>query len=534
MHRFHEAIKLQGLKFIHQNIRSIRGKLDELNILISQCPNLHILAFTETWLDNGIADGEISLPGYKIFRSDRPNGKGGGIAVYFKGSLSIIRRVDLEQQFPGECIFLEILLPKAKGILFGTFYRPPSQTDFMKTFRKINACKLPPRTIECRNYAKYNPSAFCDDLRDIPWDDVLKERNVNTAWSNWKELFLNVCDRHAPYKRKIVRGVKCPWLTGETKKLMNQRDFFLRKARRSGAEVDWNAYWRLRNQVSNKIRNEKRRYHRNEIQENLNSPKAFWKAIKKVFPSKKGNSVCPESIKTEEGHTITDKSTIAKKFNNFFTNAVSKLLETVQQPIVTREFSGDNFTDQKLCLLPVTESFVFKQLKGLKVKKATGLDRIPACLLKDSAAVITQSITFLVNLSLSTGIVPDEWKQARVVPLHKSGGREVMDNYRPISILPVISKIAEKAVKVQLQQYLNQHDLLNSFQSGFRRNHSTQTAVTYFCDTIRRSTDARKLTGALFIYLKKAFDTVPHDDLICKLKRFGLEENSRVVDELSY
>ena len=217
--------------------------------------------------------------------------------MFVKGSLSIIRRVDLEQQFPGECILLEILLPKAKGILFGTFYRPPSQTDFMNPFRdvlesdsaknkelvvtgdfncdflvkscsketkelkeifrnfgltqlidkstrsteesstlldlfasnspgnitftnvvasslsdhdmliavrKINACKLPPRTIECRNYAKYNPSAFCDDLRDIPWDVVLKERNVNTAWSNWKELFLNVCDRHAPYERKIV------------------------------------------------------------------------------------------------------------------------------------------------------------------------------------------------------------------------------------------------------------------------------------------------------------------------------------------
>ena len=77
------------------------------------------------------------------------------------------------------------------------------------------------------------------------------------------------------------------WLTGETKKLMNQRDSFLRKARRSGAEVDWNAYRRRRNQVSNKIKNEKRHYHRNEIQENLNSPKAFWKAIKKVFPSKK-------------------------------------------------------------------------------------------------------------------------------------------------------------------------------------------------------------------------------------------------------
>ena len=247
--------------------------------------------------------------------------------------------------------------------------------------RKINACKQPPRTIECRNYAKYNPSAFCDDLRDIPWDVVLKERNVNTALRKWKELFLNVCNRHAPYKRKIVRGVKCPWLTGETKQLMNQRDFLLRKAKWSRAEVDWNAYRRLRNQVSNKFRNDKRRYQRNEIQENLDSPKAFWQAIKKVFPSKKSMSACPGSIKTEEGQIITDKLSIAEKFNHVFTNAVSKLLDTVQQPVSTRVFSGDKFTDQNFFLLPVMESFVLKQLKGLKMKKATGLDRIPARLL---------------------------------------------------------------------------------------------------------------------------------------------------------
>ena len=135
--------------------------------------------------------------------------------------------------------------------------------------------------------------------------------------------------------------------------------------------------------------------------------------------------------------------------------------------------------------------------------------------------VCVVSITFLVNLSLTTGIVRDEWKQARVVPLQKSAGGEVMDNYRPISILPVISKIAEKAVSVQLKKYLHQHGLLNSFQSGFRRNHSTQTAITYFCDTIRRNTNAGKLTAVLFI------------DLICKFRRLGLKEKlSRVVDEL--
>ena len=153
---------------------------------------------------------------------------------------------------------------------------------------------------------------------------------------------------------------------------MNQLDFFLRKAR-SGAEVDWNAYRRLLDQGSNKIWNEKRRYHRNEIQGNLDSPKAFWKTIKNIFPSKKGKSVCPESIKTEEGHTVTDKSTNAEKFNNFFTNAVSTLLETVQQPVSTREFSGDNFTDQKLCLLPVTETVLYLTIERLKGEESYGL-----------------------------------------------------------------------------------------------------------------------------------------------------------------
>ena len=85
-----EAVNQRGLKFLHQNIRSLRGKMDELNILVSHCPKLHILAFTETWLDNSISDGEVSLPGYSILESDLTNGRGGGIAVYVNETLSVI------------------------------------------------------------------------------------------------------------------------------------------------------------------------------------------------------------------------------------------------------------------------------------------------------------------------------------------------------------------------------------------------------------------------------------------------------------
>ena len=79
----------------------------------------------------------MSLPGYSIFRSDRTNGRGGGIAVYVKETLSVIRRADLENDFVGEYMWLELLLPKAKGVLFGTFYRPPSQSDFLNPFQEV-------------------------------------------------------------------------------------------------------------------------------------------------------------------------------------------------------------------------------------------------------------------------------------------------------------------------------------------------------------------------------------------------------------
>ena len=134
-------------------------------------------------------------------------------------------------------------------------------------------------------------------------------------------------------------------------------------------------------------------------------------------------------------------------------------------------------------------------------------------------------MTFLVNLLLRTGIVPCDWRMACVVPICKSGGHASMDNYRPISILPVMSKIMEKAVNVQLQRYLQRFDLLSPFQAGFRQHHSTESAVLYFTDEIR-SAESGKLTGALFIDLRKAFDSVPHKELLSKLRRFGFGENS--------
>ena len=140
-----------------------------------------------------------------------------------------------------------------------------SDHDMLVVVRKINAGKLPPRSIECRNFSNFDQMTFIEDLEKCSWHDVYSERDVNSAWLKWKELFLSVCNKHAPIRHKVLRGIICPWLTSATKKLMNERDSFLRKARKTGSEVDWSTYRRLRNQVSNRIKIEERRYQRTKF-----------------------------------------------------------------------------------------------------------------------------------------------------------------------------------------------------------------------------------------------------------------------------
>ena len=137
-------------------------------------------------------------------------------------------------------------------------------------------------------------------------------------------------------------------------------------------------------------------------------------------------------------------------------------------------------------------------------------------------------ITHIVNLSIKiavgfSGLL--DWKHAKVVPLFKDGARDDMDNYRPISILPILLKILERAVQFQLVEILETYKLFSKFQCGFRRKHSTQSAITFFTDTIRRNIDDGCITGAIFVDFRKAFDTIDHKMLLYKLAMFGICDN---------
>ena len=162
--------------------------------------------------------------------------------------------------------------------------------------------------------------------------------------------------------------------------------------------------------------------------------------------------------------------------------------------------------------------------KKLKRKKASGPDNLPPNLLRDSASILAKPLAYVINLSLRTGLFPDEWKLARVVPIYKSGTRDSFENYRPISALPIFSKVVEKIVHKKLVNYLEEHKLLTNKQFGFRTKRSTELAATLFTDDIRRSVDLRKLVGCIFIDFSKAFDTLSHSKLLSKLPAYGIAD----------
>ena len=353
---------------------------------------------------------------------------------------------------------------------------------------------------------------------------------INDAWNLFKCSLTEVADKHAPMMEKMVRGRDCPWLTSEISSKMRNRDFLLKKAKASGKAVDWMAYKKLRNNITCAIRKSKANYNRSRIyNENVNTPKQFWNQIKQSYPVKEEKTMTTK-IFDINGSATSDKNTIVSGFNTYFTN-VGKTLQASLVTLGNTIWQNHEHANLSKKINPKEVQFFFvkvsvldllKILRKLKGSKAGGYDNIPRSMIKDCAEEITAPLAYLINSCLEESVFPRAEKCAKITPVFKSGNRSSMDNYRPISVLPVLSKVFERVVYNQLYKYLEKNSLLSENQFAFRRNRSTQHPVTYLSDYIRKHMDQGELTGAVFIDLRKAFDIIDHGRLLSKLPCYGI------------
>ena len=361
----------------------------------------------------------------------------------------------------------------------------------------------------------------------------MESSDVNTAWNNFITMFRTVIDKVAPVKEVRLKQRNKPWFSGEVRNMIQRRNQALLKFRRTKNNIDYLEFKRIRNQTHHKIQSYKKNYVLDQLEESQNNAKELWKNLKQLgMPTKTKASRSCIGLRMYDNKIVFDNKTVANKFNKFFCNIAAKLAEKLEKrpfhetkiPDFYKE-KGVSPCDFKLKAISVDK--VQKLLSSLNVTKSVGSDGISARFLKDAADVIAAPLKHIVNLSLKTGQVPSDFKKARVVPLYKKGDCNYEGNYRPVSILPVVSKVFKRIVHEQLYEYLNSKNLIYEFQSGFRSTFSTNTALTYLGDKIRFNLDKGDFTGVVLLDLQKAFDTVDHTILLSKLMAAGA--NNTVV-----
>lgn len=375
-----------------------------------------------------------------------------------------------------------------------------------------------PVTKTTRRMADYSPAALCNALNNAHNDllNIFSTDNVDKQVDLFTDTFhccLNAC---APLITKTVRRPHAPWMNDDIKSSINERNEAQKTLKLDRHNTYLQAKYKdLKAKVKKMIYTARTEFYNNEFMKSGGDTTAMWRVVRALDLNKPkdSSSLCMAS-KVDE-------------LNKYFASVGKRAFELSQQGM-----TGGYNTPQTPPVLhnsalfrpqPVDATTIILTIKGLKNTNSCGSDGITLRFLKDALPVIVPHLTCILNTSIVTGVFPAAWKHSLVTPIYKSGASDDPSNYRPISLLSILSKILEKIIATQLVNFLESKNLLSCTQHGFRPNLSTVTALTKVTNNIYDNMDNKTISLLTLCDLSKAFDSVSHEILLNKMYNTGID-----------
>ena len=361
------------------------------------------------------------------------------------------------------------------------------------------------------------------ELKNAKCDDVFIDENPDSAYDTFLSILTSLINKCLPLK-KVKRKItdKSEWLTKGILMSCVQKNNLFKKLKKTPTQENEITYKTFKNKLNHIIRIAKKNYFKEKCDMHRNSWEKTWETIGQILKNKNRKTTVTDTFITSNGIPCTDNTDIANNFNTYFTTVGNTLAANVPQtdndPIELTESNPDNFFCSSTTPAEITNIILHS-----KSKKSTGFDNIDSCIVKQIAPQIVNQLANIFNKSFLTGIVPTKLKIAKVITLYKTKDPALVCNYRPISLLPVFSKILERLMYNRLYNFLAEHNILSMNQFGFSKKYSTFLALMDLVYNITKNIEGGNYYSiGIFLDLSKDFDTIDHTILLDKLCRYGI------------
>ena len=394
------------------------------------------------------------------------------------------------------------------------FLQSPSPSQKWKSFRVLS---------------ESNTSRFVEMVGSISWEEIVSCVDSSMAFSAFHSRFESLYNNCFPILRGLIRPSTCsgrkPWFNHEVQGLALLKQRLYRRFKSSGDNSDRLKYHHAKRKFERMCATARCAYYENKFTSLHGDSKLIWKEINACLDVKPKNNVNLIHRLQSSNHSYTGNS-IATVLNSHFASIGERLNEDLPPSDITEIDKYLHPINTRFEFALVSPQEVIKMAKSMKHNLGNSLKSCPSSLIVKSIDFLAIPLSHIFNISVITGIFPDSLKNSIITPIFKKGSKEDPGNYRPISVTHFFAKLFEKLMKNQIMHFMSSNNLISKNQYGFQRNKSCEMALLDISSTITKAIDSNKFALGVFMDIQKAFDCVPHDRLLRKLKFYGFSETS--------